>query len=150
MNIMFTVQRRIRWTAARFAGYRHRRHFVFDACDHGEPSAVGSSVFGSVKEFFGLQTKAETSRTEADKGERTLVSTTFVISQAYGGGGGSTGTYLNDYVELKNISSSPQSLAGLSLMYGSATGQFASTATNVYALTGGTRSAGTILSCPII
>jgi hypothetical protein len=61
-------------------------------------------------------------------------STTVVISQAYGGGGGSTGTYLNDYVELKNISGSPQSLNGLSLMYGSSTGQIASTATNSFAL----------------
>ena len=71
---------------------------------------------------------------EAKKQEKTVVSATFVISHAYGGGGGSTGTYLNDYVELKNISSSQQSLAGLSLMYGSATGQFASTATNAFAL----------------
>ena len=63
-----------------------------------------------------------------------LVSTTLVISQAYGGGGGATGTYLNDYVELKNISATPQSTAGLSLMYGSATGQFGSSATNIFAL----------------
>jgi hypothetical protein len=61
-------------------------------------------------------------------------STTLVLSQVYSGGGGSTGTYLNDYVEIKNISSSPQSLNGLSLMYGSSTGQFASTATNAFAL----------------
>jgi hypothetical protein len=70
----------------------------------------------------------------ADAQSRPSVSTTFVISQAYGGGGGTTGTYLNDYVELKNISTSPQSLNGLSLMYGSATGQFGSVATNVYPL----------------
>ena len=63
-----------------------------------------------------------------------LVSTTIVISQAYGGGGGSTGTYLNDYVELKNISSTSQSLNGLSLQYGSATGNFGSSATNIFAL----------------
>ncbi len=63
-----------------------------------------------------------------------LVSTTLVISQAYGGGGGSTGTYLHDYVEIKNISATPQSLNGLSLMYGSGTGQFASTAPNAFAL----------------
>lgn len=62
------------------------------------------------------------------------LSTTIVISQAYGGGGGTTGTYLHDYVELKNISTVPQSLAGLSLMYGSATGQFGSFAGNVYPL----------------
>ncbi len=62
------------------------------------------------------------------------VSTTIVISQVNGGGGGSTGTYLFDYVELKNISSSPQSLNGLSLYYGSAVGQFASTAGNAFVL----------------
>jgi hypothetical protein len=60
-------------------------------------------------------------------------STTIVISQVYGGGGG-TGTYLFDYVELFNISNSPQSLNGLSLVYGSATGQFGSVATNIVAL----------------
>jgi hypothetical protein len=62
------------------------------------------------------------------------LSTTLVISQVYSGGGGSTGTYLNDYVEIKNISSSSQSLNGLSLMYGSATGQFGSAATLIFAL----------------
>lgn len=61
-------------------------------------------------------------------------STTVVISQAYGGGGGSTGTYLNDYVELHNVSSTAQSLNGMSLQYGSATGQFGSVATNIFAL----------------
>ncbi len=65
-----------------------------------------------------------------------LISQTIVISQVYGGGGASTGspTYVSDYVELKNISSSAQSLSGLSLMYGSNTGQFASFAGNVFAL----------------
>ncbi len=62
------------------------------------------------------------------------VSTTIVISQVYGGGGGSTGTYLNDYIELFNISSVPQSLGGLALQYGSSTGQFGSSATNIFAL----------------
>jgi DNA/RNA endonuclease G (NUC1) len=52
------------------------------------------------------------------------VSTTLVLSQVYGGGGGSTGTYLYDYVEIKNISNVSQSLSGLSLVYGSATGNF--------------------------
>jgi hypothetical protein len=62
------------------------------------------------------------------------VSTTLVISQVNSGGGGSTGTYLNDYVEIKNISTVPQSLNGLSLTYGSATGQFGSAATLTLAL----------------
>lgn len=67
------------------------------------------------------------------KVRKPLVSSTIVISQAYGGGG-STGTYIHDYVELKNISATPQSLNGLSLMYGSATGQFGSSAPNIFVL----------------
>ncbi len=63
-----------------------------------------------------------------------LVSTTLVISQVDGGGGGATGTYLFDYVEIKNVSGVPQSLNGLSLYYGSAVGNFASTAGNAFAL----------------
>ena len=68
-------------------------------------------------------------------------STTLVISQAYGGGGG-TGTYLFDYVEIKNISSTDQSLNGLTLMYGSATGQFMSSPTNGFALPDATIAPG--------
>lgn len=75
---------------------------------------------------------------EANKAEdRTTApaaSTTLTLSQVYGGGGGTTGTYMNDYVEIKNISGTSQSLSGLSLMYGSATGQFGSSATNIFAL----------------
>jgi DNA/RNA endonuclease G (NUC1) len=62
------------------------------------------------------------------------ISTTIVISQVGSGGGGSTGTYLFDYVELKNVSGTVQSLSGLSLYYGSATGNFASQISNAYAL----------------
>ena len=67
------------------------------------------------------------------------ISTTIVISQVYGGGGANTGTptYKYDYVELFNLSSSPQSLNGLSIMYGSATGQFGSSATNIAELPSG-------------
>ncbi len=61
-------------------------------------------------------------------------STTLVLSQVDGGGGGSTGTYLNDYVEIKNVSNSVQSLNTLSLYYGAATGNFASSASNAFAL----------------
>ena len=73
----------------------------------------------------------------AGKGDTSLapeVSRTIVISQAYGGGGGASGTYTNDYVELKNVSSRPLSLDGLSLMYGSATGQFGSSSGNIFVL----------------
>jgi len=59
-------------------------------------------------------------------------STTIVISQAYGGGGGSTGTYLNDYVELHNVTNAAQLLTGYSLQYGSATGVFASNPNTIY------------------
>ncbi|CAN5447090.1 hypothetical protein BH10ACI2_BH10ACI2_05950 [soil metagenome] len=62
------------------------------------------------------------------------VSTTIVISHVDGGGGGSTGTYFFDYVELKNVSTTPQSLNGLSLYYGAAVSKFASTAANAFAL----------------
>lgn len=64
------------------------------------------------------------------------VSTTIVISQVYGGGGSNTGTptYQADYIELFNLSSTAQSLNGLTLQYGSATGNFASTATNLLVL----------------
>lgn len=65
-------------------------------------------------------------------------STTVVISQVYGGGGGSTGTYMFDYVELHNISGSVQSLTGTSIQYGSATGNFGATTTNIFAFPAGT------------
>lgn len=46
-----------------------------------------------------------------------------VISQVYGGGGGTSGpTYRNDYVELHNRGAAPEALAGLSVQYASATG----------------------------
>ena len=54
------------------------------------------------------------------------------ISQVYGGGGGSTGTYLYDYIELFNSSGSAVSIGGWSVQYGSATGtSFGSAATNI-------------------
>lgn len=63
-------------------------------------------------------------------------STTIVISQVYGGGGSGTAgvTYKNDYVELLNVSNSPQSLNGLALQYGSATGNLGGSATQIFAL----------------
>ncbi len=60
-------------------------------------------------------------------------STTVVISQVYGGGGGASGTYLHDYVELHNVSNTTQDISGFQLMYGSASGQFGSSSGNMYA-----------------
>lgn len=59
-------------------------------------------------------------------------STTVVISQVYGGGGGATGTYNADYVELHNISNAAQDISGYQLMYGSTSGNLGSTASNVF------------------
>ncbi len=84
--------------------------------------------------FVSAEKAGNNSLSNGDEDFQFRVSTTIVISQVYGGGGGSTGTYLNDYVELFNISGSPQSLNGLALQYGSATGNFGSSATNIFAL----------------
>jgi hypothetical protein len=54
-------------------------------------------------------------------------STSLVISQVYGGGGSTTAVYNQDYVELHNISSVSQSLAGLSIQYSAVGGAFLST-----------------------
>ena len=59
-----------------------------------------------------------------------------VISQVYGGGGATTGspTYKLDWVELFNAGSTPVDLTGLSLQYGSSTGNFGASSSNVAAL----------------
>jgi DNA/RNA endonuclease G (NUC1) len=83
--------------------------------------AIGvlGSVWAVSAFFLGSQSEIST-----DDPESPMISTTIVISQVYGGGGGtsSSAAYNADYVELKNISTSPQSLNGLALMYGSSTG----------------------------
>ncbi|HYK03070.1 MAG TPA: DNA/RNA non-specific endonuclease [Thermoanaerobaculia bacterium] len=63
-----------------------------------------------------------------------------VISQVYGGGGsGVAGTaYTLDYVELHNTSGSPVPIGGWSIQYGSSTGQFGSSAGNIFAFPAGT------------
>ncbi|MGB7925144.1 MAG: lamin tail domain-containing protein [Pyrinomonadaceae bacterium] len=69
------------------------------------------------------------------------VSTSIVISQVYGGAGcGTAGcsTYKNDYIELFNRGTSPQSLNGWSVQYAAATG----TAWQVTALTNVTLQPG--------
>ncbi|MEY3343285.1 MAG: hypothetical protein RL090_969, partial [Bacteroidota bacterium] len=55
-----------------------------------------------------------------------------VISQVYPGGGGSTGTYLRDYVELFNTSCQPVNIGGWVIEYGSATGNWGASAGNIY------------------
>jgi predicted extracellular nuclease len=59
-----------------------------------------------------------------------------VISQVYGGGGATSGSpsYRQDYIELFNAGETPVPLAGLSLQYGSATGNIGSVSSNVMAL----------------
>ncbi len=60
------------------------------------------------------------------------------ISQVYGGGGGTTGTYMFDYVELFNASGAAVAIGGWSIQYGSATGtSFGSTSANIAVLPAG-------------
>lgn len=47
-----------------------------------------------------------------------------VISEVYGGGGSGSSLFVNDFVELKNIGSSVQTLPTATLQYASATGLF--------------------------
>lgn len=54
------------------------------------------------------------------------------ISKVYGGGGGSTGTYLFDFTELFNFSNAPINIGGWALEYGSATGNWGSSTTNYF------------------
>lgn len=86
--------------------------------------------------FFGPSAKNEKAESVKDDPDSPQISTTIVISQVYGGGGGTSASaaYNSDYVELKNISNSPQSLNGLTLMYGSSTNNFGSFAGNDFNL----------------
>jgi endonuclease G len=98
---------------------------------------VLGSVWAVSAIFFGAKTESESQSTiRQDDPEYPMISTTIVISQVYGGGGGTSASaaYNADYVELKNISAAPQSLNGLTLMYGSSTGNFGSQTNNVFAL----------------
>ena len=54
------------------------------------------------------------------------------ISQVYGGGGGSSGTYIRDYVEIYNSGNTPVNIGGWTLEYGSATGNWGSSAGNIF------------------
>src|SRR5438552_4664322 len=62
------------------------------------------------------------------------VSPSVVISQVYGGGGNSGATFKNDFIELFNRGDATVSLAGWSVQYASATGNFS--AANTTSLTG--------------
>ena len=53
------------------------------------------------------------------------------ISQVYGGGGNIGAPYTHDFIELFNSGSSPVSLAGMSVTYGSASGNFANNITEL-------------------
>ncbi len=104
-------------------------------------SAAQLSLLDSVKGFFGIEKAAIATENAIDRNGtagRTLLSTTIVISQVYPGGGSSspTVTYQKDYVELKNISASPQPISGLSLQYGSNVGNIGTATNTVYTLTG--------------
>lgn len=102
------------------------------------------SIFGAAMlcsaAIIGTTGSSQEKETFADA--PSVVSTTLVLSQVNGGGGGSTGTYLFDYVEIKNVSTTSQSLNGLSLYYGSATGAFASSASNAFELPNASIPAG--------
>jgi hypothetical protein len=63
--------------------------------------------------------------TAAAAKNETLISTTVVINEVYGGAGcGTAGcsTYQNDFIELKNISASSVNISGWSVQYAAATG----------------------------
>ena len=53
------------------------------------------------------------------------------VSQVYGGGGGSSTLYNNDYIELYNSGATPVNIGGWAVEYGSATGNWGSSASNI-------------------
>jgi DNA/RNA endonuclease G (NUC1) len=63
-----------------------------------------------------------------------------VISQVYGGGGASSGSpaYTHDYVELHNMTATAVPIGNWSIQYGSSTGQFGSSAGNIFVFPTGT------------
>lgn len=54
----------------------------------------------------------------------TVANAQIVISEVYGGGGGGTAVYANDFVELVNLGSSSATLDGATLQYASTSGTF--------------------------
>ncbi|MFM7902453.1 MAG: lamin tail domain-containing protein, partial [Bacteroidota bacterium] len=55
-----------------------------------------------------------------------------VISQVYPGGGGTTGTYQKDYVEIYNRGCSSVNIGGWAIEYGSATGTWGPTSASIF------------------
>jgi hypothetical protein len=73
----------------------------------------------------------------------TLASSAFAanavrISQVYGGGGSASAAYFNDYVELFNSTGVAVDISGWTLEYGSATGNWGSSALNIFTFPQGT------------
>lgn len=60
------------------------------------------------------------------------------ISQVYGGGGGSTGVFLRDFVEIYNSGATPVNIGGWTIEYGSATGTWGSSTGNIFTFPVGT------------
>src|SRR5688572_23296497 len=60
------------------------------------------------------------------------------ISQVYGGGGSASAAYVNDYVEIFNNSSVAVDISGWTIEYGSATGNWGSSALNIFTFPQGT------------
>jgi predicted extracellular nuclease len=58
----------------------------------------------------------------AETGTAAAASSTVVINEVYGGGGNTGAPYQNDFIELRNLSSSPVDLSDYSIQYDSATG----------------------------
>ncbi|MEP6922925.1 MAG: lamin tail domain-containing protein, partial [Pyrinomonadaceae bacterium] len=66
--------------------------------------------------FFQLQINDKKTR------KNSLISSTLVISQVYGGGGNSGATYKNDFIEIFNLSNTTVNLTGYSVQYFSSSG----------------------------
>ena len=60
------------------------------------------------------------------------------ISQVYGGGGSASAAYVNDYVEIFNNSGVAVDISGWTIEYGSATGNWGSSALNIFTFPQGT------------
>jgi predicted extracellular nuclease len=65
-----------------------------------------------------------------------LASGNLDISQVYGGGGNASATYTHDFIELFNRGTASEPLAGFSLQYASATGNFGSNSGQLTELSG--------------